>query len=61
VTSAGVLRHFLADPLLPAELVADGWPGQALRAEYDRYDHAFKTVWSQWFRDQEPVVRTPVR
>jgi len=61
VTSAGVLRHFLADPLLPSELVADGWPGPALRADYDRYDHAFKAVWSEWFRDQKAVVRTPVR
>jgi phenylacetic acid degradation operon negative regulatory protein len=61
VTSASVLRHFLADPLLPAELVPPGWPGHALRADYDRYDHAFKTVWSEWFRRQDPAVRTPAR
>jgi phenylacetic acid degradation operon negative regulatory protein len=50
VLSAAVLRHFQADPLLPAELLPDGWPGAALRAEYDRYDAAFLTVWRTWFR-----------
>ncbi len=52
VTSAAVLRHFLADPLLPSELVTDSWPGQHVRTDYDRYDYAFKTVWRDWFRDQ---------
>ena len=52
VTSAAVLRHFLADPLLPDELVPDAWPGPRLRADYDRYDRAFKTVWRDWFREQ---------
>ncbi len=27
VLSAAVLRHLQADPLLPAELLPDGWPG----------------------------------
>jgi len=52
VTSAGVLRHFLADPLLPSSLVPDQWPGGALRADYDRYDRAFKATWREWFREQ---------
>lgn len=50
VLSAAVLRHFQADPLLPAELLPDGWPGAALRVEYDRYDAAFLAVWRAWFR-----------
>ena len=51
VLAAAVLRHLLADPRLPAELVPDGWPGPALRAEYDRYDVAFRAVLSAWLRD----------
>lgn len=52
VLSAAVLRHMLADPLLPDELLPDDWPGAALRDDYDRYDRAFKTVWRNWFRTQ---------
>ena len=33
--SAAVLRHLQADPLLPAELLPDGWPGPALRHAYE--------------------------
>ena len=47
--SAAVLRHFLADPLLPHELLPDDWPGDDLRTEYDRFDRAFKRVWRDWF------------
>jgi phenylacetic acid degradation operon negative regulatory protein len=52
VASAAVLRHFQADPLLPAELLPPGWPGPALRSDYDRYDAAFKQVWRAWYRAQ---------
>ena len=52
VTSAAVLRHFLADPLLPDPLLPARWPGTRLRADYERYDRAFKTVWRDWFREQ---------
>jgi len=51
VLSAAVLRHLLADPVLPPELLADDWPGSALRGDYDRYDRAFKARWRDWFRD----------
>lgn len=50
--SAAVLRHMLADPLLPAELLPSDWPGTDLRADYDRYDRAFKALWRDWFRRQ---------
>jgi phenylacetic acid degradation operon negative regulatory protein len=43
--SAAVLRHLLADPLLPPELLPDSWPAARLRADYDRYDTAFKERW----------------
>ncbi len=32
--AAAMARHMLGDPLLPAELVPEGWPGPALRAAY---------------------------
>jgi phenylacetic acid degradation operon negative regulatory protein len=43
--SAAVLRHLLADPLLPPDLLPDDWPGDALRVGYDRYDETFKARW----------------
>lgn len=49
VTSAAVLRHLQADPLLPAELLPPDWPGQALRADYDCYDAAYRSVLRTWF------------
>ena len=52
VLSAEVLRHLLADPLLPAELLPPGWPGDGLRADYDGYDRAFKARWRDWFRQE---------
>jgi phenylacetic acid degradation operon negative regulatory protein len=50
--SAAVLRHLLADPLLPAALLPADWPGTALRRDYDRYDDAFKRAWRAWFHAQ---------
>ncbi len=52
VLSADVLRHLLADPLLPPELLAPDWPGDGLRSDYDRYDQAFKRLWRDWFRQE---------
>lgn len=49
VTSAAVLRHLQADPLLPAALLPGDWPGDALRAAYDRYDAAYRAVLREWF------------
>jgi phenylacetic acid degradation operon negative regulatory protein len=45
-----VLRHLQADPLLPAELLPARWPGSALRADYDRYDAAYRSTLRAWFR-----------
>jgi phenylacetic acid degradation operon negative regulatory protein len=52
VLSADVLRHFQADPLLPAALLPENWPGEALRAEYDEYDRAYRAVLAAWFASQ---------
>lgn len=46
VTSAAVLRLLQHDPLLPAGLLPDDWPGDDLRRDYDRYD----AVWRASFR-----------
>ncbi len=52
VLSASVLRLTQADPLLPDALLPTGWPGAALRAEYDRYDAAYQSLLRAWFRSQ---------
>lgn len=49
VTSAAVLRHLQADPLLPHELLPADWPGDGLRTDYDRYDAAYRSVLRAWF------------
>jgi phenylacetic acid degradation operon negative regulatory protein len=38
VVAAAILRHLRADPLLPAELLPPGWPGDRLRTTYDRFE-----------------------
>jgi phenylacetic acid degradation operon negative regulatory protein len=50
VVSASVLRHFQADPLLPDDLLPARWPGAALRADYDRFDAAYRAVLRDWLR-----------
>jgi phenylacetic acid degradation operon negative regulatory protein len=50
VVSAAVLRNFQADPLLPEELLPLGWPGKALRADYDRFDLAYRALLRDYFR-----------
>lgn len=54
VLSADVLRHFQHDPLLPVELQPPEWPGAALRADYDRYDDAYRSVLASWFGRHHP-------
>jgi len=51
VLSASVLRHFLADPLLPAELLGDDWPGPQLRQDYDEYDDVYRRLLANWVTD----------
>jgi phenylacetic acid degradation operon negative regulatory protein len=40
--SVTVVRHLQLDPLLPAELTPQHWPGHALRSTYRRFDEVFK-------------------
>lgn len=60
VVSAAVLRHFVADPLLPRELVPRGWPGDALRNDYDRYDAAYRGLLARWNEAERYDVATTV-
>ncbi|WP_198942918.1 PaaX family transcriptional regulator C-terminal domain-containing protein [Actinophytocola xanthii] len=44
MVSAAVLRHLVADPLLPEPLLPPDWPGGRLRARYEQFDRTFQTV-----------------
>jgi len=57
VTSAAVLRHLQADPLLPTQLLPHRWPGGVLRSEYDRYDDAYRSTLRTWFTAAESAGR----
>jgi phenylacetic acid degradation operon negative regulatory protein len=35
--AAAIVRHLLSDPMLPDDLLPDGWPGPALRACYQSF------------------------
>ncbi|MEO8815295.1 MAG: PaaX family transcriptional regulator C-terminal domain-containing protein [Mycobacterium sp.] len=37
VVAAAMVRHLLTDPVLPAELLAPGWPGERLRDAYQSF------------------------
>jgi phenylacetic acid degradation operon negative regulatory protein len=51
VTSAAVLRLLQRDPLLPDGLRPRYWPGDALRADYDDYDTAYRALLRAWLRE----------
>ncbi|MYT34245.1 MULTISPECIES: PaaX family transcriptional regulator C-terminal domain-containing protein [unclassified Streptomyces] len=42
--AAAVLRHLLTDPLLPAPLLPDAWPGALLRSRYDVFEAEFREL-----------------
>ncbi|MEU5429909.1 PaaX family transcriptional regulator C-terminal domain-containing protein [Streptomyces olivoreticuli] len=42
--SAAVLRHLLADPILPGALLPPGWPGHRLREHYEAFDGSFREL-----------------
>ncbi|MEU3353748.1 PaaX family transcriptional regulator C-terminal domain-containing protein [Streptomyces sp. NPDC037389] len=42
--SAAVLRHLLADPVLPAPLLPADWPGERLRQRYEAFDRDFRSL-----------------
>ncbi|MEL7209995.1 MAG: PaaX family transcriptional regulator C-terminal domain-containing protein, partial [Actinomycetota bacterium] len=54
VLAAAILRLFRADPLLPDALLPEDWPGAGLRADYDRFDAAYRRLLQEFFR-QDPT------
>ncbi|MCP9210754.1 PaaX family transcriptional regulator C-terminal domain-containing protein [Streptomyces sp. NEAU-Y11] len=44
---AAVLRHLLADPVLPARLLPEDWPGAGLRRRYDAFEREFRALLTQ--------------
>jgi phenylacetic acid degradation operon negative regulatory protein len=61
LVSAAVLQHFVHDPLLPPQLLPAAWPGEALRAEYARFDTALRRLFAAWARDQRRPAVAAVR
>ncbi|MGW0479419.1 PaaX family transcriptional regulator C-terminal domain-containing protein [Nonomuraea sp. NPDC003214] len=51
LVSAAVLRHLLADPLLPPELLPPGWPGDELRERYDAFDRRYRRLLERHLTD----------
>jgi phenylacetic acid degradation operon negative regulatory protein len=37
ISAAAIVRHLLTDPVLPAELLPEDWPGDALRTAYTNF------------------------
>ncbi|MEM7139944.1 MAG: PaaX domain-containing protein, C- domain protein [Actinomycetota bacterium] len=54
--AALALRHLVSDPLLPDVLAPAGWPAATLRAEYARYDLAYRSRLSAFFRSRSRVT-----
>jgi phenylacetic acid degradation operon negative regulatory protein len=50
VLSANVLRHLVADPVLPAGLQPPAWPAGALRAQYDAWDSQYRSLLADYQR-----------
>lgn len=50
VIDAAVVRHLMADPVLPPALHPEDWPADELRAAFARFDDGFKQTWRDWYR-----------
>lgn len=49
VLSAEVVRHLVADPRLPVELLPSDWPGEELRDRYGAYNKTYRAVLADFF------------
>ena len=52
VTGAAALQHVRRDPLLPAELLPESWPGERLRTAYETYRVTYGHAVAAWFAAQ---------
>ncbi|WP_328548634.1 PaaX family transcriptional regulator C-terminal domain-containing protein [Streptomyces platensis] len=46
--AAAALRHLLADPLLPADLLPENWPGEQLRRKYAEFETELRDLLRQY-------------
>ncbi|WP_327223624.1 PaaX domain-containing protein, C- domain protein [Streptomyces platensis] len=46
--AAAALRHLLADPLLPADLLPENWPGEQLRRTYAEFETELRDLLRQY-------------
>ncbi|WP_204081316.1 PaaX family transcriptional regulator C-terminal domain-containing protein [Mycobacterium riyadhense] len=62
MVAAAMVRHLLADPMLPAELLPDDWPGARLRAAYQEFaaELAQRRDTTQLLGGVGPTRMTPV-
>ena len=59
-SGAAALQQIRRDPLLPPELSGAGWPGNALRSAYARYQAAFAAAVTEWFNGQNERETPPL-
>jgi len=57
MVSAATMRHFVADPLLPRELLPRDWPGEALRSDFEEYDRTYRQRLTEWTKDAPVAAR----
>lgn len=50
VVAADVLRHLVADPVVPPEVAPVEWPAVELRSAYRKYEAAFRVELAAFFR-----------
>jgi phenylacetic acid degradation operon negative regulatory protein len=50
VVAAAALRHLLADPLLPDELLPEAWPGRDLRHHFDEFYAGYQAELQHYLR-----------
>ncbi|MEU5610066.1 PaaX family transcriptional regulator C-terminal domain-containing protein [Streptomyces sparsogenes] len=54
--AAAVLRHLLADPLLPDRLLPPDWPGADLRRRYDAFERDFRALLPRYAAERHQDV-----
>ena len=54
--SIAAVRHLAVDPLLPDELLPDGWPGDELRRRYTDFHVGFDQRIADWLGAPRPLV-----
>ncbi|MEU1663696.1 PaaX family transcriptional regulator C-terminal domain-containing protein [Streptomyces sparsogenes] len=54
--AAAVLRHLLADPVLPDRLLPPDWPGADLRRRYDAFEREFRALLPRYAAERHQDV-----